>query len=307
MGYQADAVPGEGFLMYSNRVIRFEPSIRDDERSDTAVGRYLYIEAADSVWRIYPVYSLQEGVRLCPRRDWVIYTEGMGKTFQGNIERAAAMQQTYQVNVLLFDYASIASDLGMFKNFRLAMQNAASSHRQFDRLLDSVRQLRMASMWADQNITLFFHSMGNLVLQHLLQDPARLTQNSKPFIQQVILNAACVNRQGHHRWLRNLNFAEHIVIHYNRADYKLNGASFLSGNRKLGSKPRYPYHHGVRYVDFHAATGKTHNYFLDIPDRSFRRGAFIHAYYLALLHGQQPDWRQMPRSPWVGYQIPPTP
>ncbi|QLH45749.1 MAG: hypothetical protein HWD58_09070 [Bacteroidota bacterium] len=156
MGYQADAVPGEGFLMYSNRVIRFEPRIQDFMRSDTSQGRYLYIEAADSAWRIYPVYSLQEGVRLCPRRDWVIYTEGMGKTFQGNIERAAAMQQTYQVNVLLFDYASIASDLGMFKNFRLAMQNAASSHRQFDRLLDSVRQLRMASMWADQNITLFF-------------------------------------------------------------------------------------------------------------------------------------------------------
>ncbi|HAD34868.1 MAG TPA: hypothetical protein DCF44_10310 [Chitinophagaceae bacterium] len=290
------------FLMLSNRPMDFTRSHFAAERSDTNCWQYLYVVDEDSAWKIYPFYTLNEALKSLPNRDWVIYTEGMGKTFYGNLRRASAMRQTYQVNVVLFDYASMASDLGIIQNFRMSMRNAAQGYAAYFRMMDTIRMRR--ATFKEQTLSLFFHSMGNLLLEVLVQSGLTQKWNAEPFIDNLILNAPCTNRKGHHRWLNRIQWAKRKWVHYNRADTKLNGAALLSGNRKLGSKPKYPFDRSTYYIDFNRACERTHNYFLDIPERSFRRSWLIMAYFEVLLHGKVPDMSKWQKSKVVGWEMP---
>jgi len=290
------------FLMLSNRPMDFARSHFAAERSDTNCWQYLYVVEEDSTWKVYPFYSLRDALKRMPNKDWVIYTEGMGKTFYGNLRRASAMRQTYQVNVLHFDYASMAGDLGIMQNFRMSMRNAAQGYIAYYRMLDTIRMQRPAMN--GQALSLFFHSMGNLLLEALIQSGLTQRWNAQPFIDHLILNAPCINRKKHHRWLNQVQWAKRKWVHYNREDTKLNGAALLSGNRKLGSKPKYPFESNTYYIDFNPACDRTHNYFLDIPERSFRRSGPIRAYFEAILHGKLPDVSGWPKSKIVGWEMP---
>jgi len=292
--YHAADTPPAGadtaFVMVSNRPLHPDRARFAEEDLDTTRLHYLLVQQRTPTdWDVTELPTLQACLAALPDRDWVIYSEGMGKLFTGNIERAQLMTRTYGVNVVLFDYASMRSDLGMLKNFRFSMQNSTQSARQYSQFLAEMQDLKAQGHLGRRHISIFLHSMGNLMLQEAVRQQQSSVMPSTPFADNLILNAACVPQKQHADWVAKLTLAQRVYVHYNRADYKLQAASILSGNSKLGSKPRAPFPAQVQYIDFHEAVGKTHNYFLWIPGRENPLTEPIRRHYQTVLHGEPVD------------------
>jgi len=159
------------FLMVSNRHFMTEQVQFADEQTDTTQQHILYIGRKNNFIYVYELNSLQEGIALFPKKNWVLYTEGMGKTFTGNIERATLMTKTYDVQVILFDYASINSTLGGKKNFDFSMQNALASSHQYTQFLKEISTIhQQTTLFEGVHISLFLHSMGNLMFRKMMLD-----------------------------------------------------------------------------------------------------------------------------------------
>ena len=292
------------FLMVSNRHFFEGKTVFADEETDTAQRHLLYVSKVNDVWMVEEIQSLEEGIALFPKKNWVLYTVGMGKTFTGNIERAYLMTKTYHVNVILFDYASINSTLGIKKNFDYSLRNSNISSLQYTRFLKEIETLQSTTdLFKQTSISIFLHSMGNLMFRRMMLEHSFEKARVNPFIENIIINAPCVNRKNHHRWISKIDFAKNIYINYNKADYKLNGAMLLSGNRKLGSKPKYPFAKKVNYIDFNAAVGKTHNYFLNIPSRTYVMSARVQNYFSQVLNGKEVDAKDFEKSKIVGFEM----
>lgn len=272
------------FIIVSNRIIDSLHYNFAFEYCDTSQLHYLYVGKKNNEWQVHEQPDLIKCMQLLPQRDWILYTEGMGKIFTNNLERAYLMANTYQLNVILFDYPSITTTKSMIKNFRFSMHNAISAATQWDEVLNTLYDIHTTKQFFQKNsLSLFFHSMGNLTLKEWAQHFNR--KYPQPFVNNLILNAACVNQKKHTQWLSNIYFAKNIYIHYNKADYKLKGASFLTFNRKLGTKPTFETNHNIHYINFNEEVGKTHNYFLNIPGRDFKMNEKLTHYFFDILHG----------------------
>ncbi len=273
------------FIMVSNRHIDAKKLNFADEFSDTTQTHILFVTKRDSIWHIYELETLEQACSMMPSRDWVLYAEGMGKLFTGNLQRGNLMQAMYQVNVILFDYASINSQLGLLKNFKFSLHNAEKSAHQYYHFLCEVKKIQQqTTFFKHKHLSIFLHSMGNILLKNMML-AKYFDTHQMPIVDNLILNAACINRKNHHAWLAHPEFAKRVFVHFNQADNKLFGAMLLSGNRKLGSKPIRPFATGVNYINFHAVVGKTHNYFLNIPERTFRLSPLLYNYLSTILHG----------------------
>lgn len=273
------------FILVTNRHIDALKTNFADELCDTSQSHILFVNKIDTFWQVYELETLEKACSLMPSRDWVLYTEGMGKLFTGNLQRAYLMQQMYKVNVILFDYASINSQLGLFKNFQFSLHNAEKSAYQYYVFLCEIKKIQQQTTYfKHKHLSIFLHSMGNILLKNMML-AKYYKENQLPQVDNLILNAACINRKNHHAWLAHPGFAKRVFVHFNQADNKLFGAMILSGNRKLGSKPLRPFATGVNYVNFHVAVGKTHNYFLNIPERTFRLSPILYNYFSTILHG----------------------
>lgn len=275
------------------------------EEINTSHLHYFLIQQSGKGWNLFEINNLAEGVAQMPKRDWVVYSEGMGKLFTGNIERAHLMLQTYGVNVILFDYASIHSDYSIVKNFNYSLSNSKKSYRQYANVLQEVAGMKSKGSFASYKVSVFLHSMGNLMLREIMND--KTLPEIPRFAQNLILNAACVPQRHHKEWIEKIDFAQHILVHYNKADYKLRGAQWLTGNYKLGTRPKQPQSAKVSYINFHDAVGKTHNYFLWIPGRDNPLSPSIKNHFKAALHGEQIGCNEMDSKSSIkkaGYSIP---
>ena len=276
------------FLMVSNRIFDANKKAFAEENIDTHSVHYLYISKSDTVWNVHEIKTLEEGIKRMPNKNWVLYTEGMGKIFTNNMERAYLMSNTYHVNVILFDYASINSQLSILKNYYFSYHNAVNSAKQYYHFLKNIQQLKEStSLFANKKVSIFLHSMGNLVFQKMIKNQAMASElNRIKFIDNIIFNAADVNRKNHNRWIGNIEFAKNIIINYNTSDTKLMMAMLISGNRKMGSKPLRPYARNADYTNLHKEVGNNHSYFLNIPNRTFRMNEKVKIYFEKILNGQ---------------------
>lgn len=259
-----------------------------DEFVDTCALKYLLLEKQEGKWKVYQGASLEEVMALLPaKKDLVVYAEGMGKIFTSNVERALLMSTQYQVNVIMFDYASINTTYRPSRNFRFARENAALSAAQYFALLKQLQQARQQhAPWLTGNkLSAFFHSMGNIILEQMMLHEPVSELNNFPFIDNVVINAACVPQKHHARWVEQINFANKVYIHYNRKDFQLKGAHFLTMKKQLGEKIRKPRATNAMYVNFHDLVKWKHTYFLNMPDSSFIMPAQVAGYFSSLLKG----------------------
>jgi hypothetical protein len=259
-----------------------------DEFVDTCALKYLLLQKEAGKWKVYQGSSLEEVMELLPaKRDLVVYAEGMGKIFTSNVERALLMSTQYGVNVIMFDYASINTTYRPSRNFRFARENAALSATQYFTLLKQLQQAKAQhAPWITGNrLSAFFHSMGNIILeQMMLHEPVRELNNA-PFIDNVVINAACVPQKHHARWVEQILFANKVFIHYNRKDFQLKGAHFLTMKKQLGEKIRKPLAGNATYVNFHELVKWKHSYFLNMPDSSFTMPLPVANYFSNVLKG----------------------
>lgn len=255
-----------------------------EKRCDTL--SYFLVYSKDGKWLLQEKASLSELLQALPRKNksWVMYTEGMGKLFTSDLERGMLLSGQYDVNVLLLDYPSIRSDKGNLGNYRFAKKSAANAYKDFVPVLDSIRYLREKGVMAGPGLNLFFHSMGNKVVRELVLNHKLPVLNKGVWVDNLILNAACVPQRKHKKWLDKISFARHIYVTYNPEDNTLKWARILSLHKQLGDRPRKPLSTKATYVNFNPACGESHSNFLNLPGRN-PVSARVIQYYQRLFDG----------------------
>lgn len=249
--------------------------------------RYFFVFVKNGKWQVLPVSSLSTAIQLLPNKnnDWVIYTEGMGKLFTTAMDRAFQMNLQYKVNVILLDYPSISSKYKRTRNYYFAKKHAEMAYEDFSPVLDSIKSLRQAQKMGNGKLNLFFHSMGNIVLEKLVKEHKIAAINNSKWVDNLILNAACVPQRNHKTWLDKINFSKRTYVLYNPNDYTLSGAYFMSKRQQLGMRVNYPLSKQAQYFNFETIVGNHHSNFLNLRGYPPQPKAAIH-FYNILLHGQ---------------------
>jgi hypothetical protein len=273
-------------IVASNRVrdastFRYLPEERDPRHI-----KYFVVYSGNGKWNVQPVSSLKQAVSLMPdkNKDWVVYTEGMGKFFTSDVDRGMSMTAQYGVNVIMFDYPSLTAHRKQTGNYFFAMKNATIAYKDFVPVLDTIQMMQNNHQLGTEGVNLFFHSMGNIVMQQIIKRGKLPQINETQWVNNLILNAACIPQRGHKKLLDQIKFAKNIYINYNPGDYTLAGAYFMSKRYQLGKQVRKPLSKKATYINFEIIAGKGHSNFLnltgrnEIPDAAFQ-------YYNTILHG----------------------
>ena len=248
--------------------------------------RWFLMYASGGRWHTHEVGSLSEAKSYLPstNKDWVVYTEGMGKIFTSDADRGMRMAGQYGINVLLMDYPSIRTDKGAMANYYFAKGNAIAAYKDFLPVLDSVRILRQADQMGSGRLSLFFHSMGNKVMKEIMQHSSAMKLNQGVWVDNIILNAPCVAMRGHRKWVEQIAFARRIYVHYNPEDMTLKWARIMSLHKQLGDKMRRPVSDAAVYINFNSLCDVSHSNFLGLYGRGLPPQASIQ-HYDQVLHG----------------------
>ena len=256
-------------VLVSSRVFDYGELKFAREASDPSGALHYFLAfIKEGKWYVKPYNSLAEILgRQEHGNNLVVYTEGYGKNFPAGLFRAFAMNAQYRVNVLYLDYPSINSSKRRLGNWRFVLQEANKAGADFVPVLDSLYGYPLREYYFPK-ITLFYHSMGNLALKNMLQNDLFPYFSGHVWVDNLVLNAACVPAKGYADWLGKANFARHIIVHYNPDDRTLKGAQLVSGNRKIGTRPGKKMPERTVCINFNGFAGKGHNYFLDLPYRA---------------------------------------
>lgn len=246
--------------------------------------KYFFIYTSGGTWHVLQVASLQKATSYLPdkNRNWVVYTEGMGKLFTTDVYRAITMAGQYRVNVVMLDYPSITTTKGRLGNYYFALRNAKSAYKDLLPILVTIKQMHLQHQLGNGKLSLFFHSMGNNVITETIFNNKLSVLNDVKWVDNLILNAPCVPETDHTDWLKQIKFAKHIYIHYNPEDHVLKGAHLVSFHKQLGEKIEYPVYPGAHYINFNTLCGEGHSNFLSLIGYQPMRKAAIRHYNLLL-------------------------
>jgi hypothetical protein len=303
--------PGDtAIVVASNRIpdtanLRFMSMLRDGKQV-----RYFFVYTSGGKWHVKKTRDLYAAIRLMPdrNRDWVVYTEGMGKVFPTDLDRGFNMTGLYDVNVIMLDYPSITK-AKRISNYFFANKMAHLCYQDFVPVLDTIRKINLHGDLGKGRLTLFFHSMGNIMMRQIVKKGMLPGINKEVWVNNIILNAPCVPRRNHKKWVDKIAFAERIYIHYNPKDYTLGGAYLLSKKIPLGKNLKRPISGKAVYINFHPIAGMGHSNFLSIKGREpIKKSCFDH--YYPLLHGDEvlmgdPTYYRKSSYRGIGYDLVP--
>jgi hypothetical protein len=127
--------PDTAIIVVSNRATQDDKLRFMSEERDGKQLRYYYVYVRNGTWHVLPVQALKDAIQLMPERNrnWVVYTEGMGKLFTTDIYRGLSLAGQYGVNVILLDYPSITTTKSLMGNYFFAMRGLLT--RTFSRYL----------------------------------------------------------------------------------------------------------------------------------------------------------------------------
>lgn len=272
--------------VFDYRVLRFA---KEESESNGSL-HYFLAFMMQGKWSIKPCNNLPALLQHLNRdQGLVVYTEGYGKHFISGLFRAFAMRAQYKVNVLYLDYPSINRDKRKLGNWRFVLKEANKAGTDFAPVLDSLYQYQLSKNYFP-TVTLFYHSMGNLALKRMLQEDLFSGFNNSVWVDNLVLNAACVPAKNYEQWLGKAKFARNILIHYNPEDKTLKGAQLISGNRKIGVRPGREMPDNTVCVNFNRFVGDGHSYFLNLPYRAPLDKQVAH-YMKEVLHGRMTNVR----------------
>lgn len=269
---------------YTNDTLRY----LSENRSPKGL-LYFFTFIRDGIWYVMPTPTLEDAINYMPdkNRDWVAYTEGMGKLFTTDLYRGFSMSGQYGVNVIMFDYPSITTTKKSIGNYFFAIGNARHAYQYFAPAVTQIKQLRDAGKMGKGRLTLFYHSMGNHAIRGMVKHQKIETINDTTWVDNVVLNAPCVQRRGHKRWINKIMFARSIYINYNNNDFTLGGAYLMSKKLQLGHRPirNISRRNNITYINFNMLCGQGHSNFLTLSGVQTCKPGCI-AYYNTILHGK---------------------
>jgi len=275
------------FMVASNRAIQFsKPRFMSEDRGENHLN-YFLVFLRNGQWNVWHT-SFKTAMLAMQRnnrdRDWVVYTEGFGKIFTTGIYRGISMASQYKVNVLYLDYPSYNTSKKLMGNYYFALDNARQSGEDFAPVFDTLKRYRQAGKMGDGKLTLFFHSMGNNMIREMVRNDKIGSINKEQWVDNLVLNSACVPQKNHAQWVDQINFANRIYINYNPKDATLSGANFMSLKKQLGQRQYSGQSAKAIYVNFNSLCNRNHSNFLTLLAHKPTAPAAI-AYYDILFHG----------------------
>lgn len=278
-------------LVASSRMVNDKDPVRFvGEERDCGGLHYYFVYARKGIWHVCPVKNITDGLQYMPARnnDWVVYADGFGKIFTSGVDRGMRMAAQQEMNVLYLDYPSYNSSKKLLGNYKFAIGNARCAYNDFVPVLDSVIRLRKEGKMGSGRLSLFFHSMGNIILRETIRNGRLPELNNTVWVDNLILNAPCVPQKHHKGWLDKIAFAKRIYVHYNPKDHVLKGAHLVSFTRQLGEKLRRPLSTHAAYINFHTVADDNHSNFLVLLQHPVPPKASME-YYHRVLHGAAVD------------------
>ncbi len=273
------------FIVASNRETKFGETRFMSEERGTDHLNYFLVFLKSGQWNVWHT-SLKTAVTAMNQngRDWVVYTEGFGKIFTTGIYRGFTMTMQYGVNVIYLDYPSFNTRKKIMGNYFFALDNAKQSGDDFAPVFDTLKTYREAGKMGGGNLTLFFHSMGNNMIREMVRNNRIKNINSGKWVNNLVLNSACVPQKHHKEWVDRIHFADRIYINYNPKDATLSGANFMSLKKQLGQEQKASRSTQAIYVNFDDLCNHNHSNFMQMVARKPIMPAAI-AYYATLFHG----------------------
>jgi hypothetical protein len=258
----------------------------DYDYDTTGSLKYFAVYVKGKSWTAVPYPNLEKLLDLKTEfRDFVVFTEGLGKTFTSGIDRATRLMRIYDIDELFFDWPTQRPYMRSGKNIKTTYLVSEKVARPYARFLEEFQSYKMAHAAKFKVTTLFFHSMGNLILMYDLKYD--LFKNIKPgVVDNVLLNAACVPQKKHGKWLGKLTVSKNAFVTINKRDRNLNGAKVIFLKHQLGEKAKKPHVGGVHYVSFSKVLHKEHNYYLIRP--LLAEKPFLQKFYADIFSGTMP-------------------
>lgn len=258
----------------------------DYDYDTTGSLNYFAVYFQGNRWTAVPYSNLETLLDLKTEfNNFVVFTEGLGKTFTSGIDRATRLKRIYDIDELFFDWPTQRPYMKSGKNFRTTYRISRDVAKPYARFLEEFQSYKETHYSKFKITTLMFHSMGNLVLMYDLKND--LFKNIKPgLVDHVILNAACVPQRKHAKWLSKLSFSKQIFVTINKRDRNLNGARLALFCHILGEKVKKPLAPGVHYVSFSKVLEREHNYYLIRP--LLEQKPYLKTFYADIFAGKMP-------------------
>ena len=231
---------------------------------------------------LVPIKSMDEtSDSLFLHRDFLVYVDGHGKTFDQVVERGFELTGRFRINMVLFDWPTDYLALRktaynayeVAPNFVIAMNQFSQWHKKY---------------YPYTSVSAVFHSMGNRVLESITSKNL-LKYMPDDLFTNLILNAAAVKRGNHKVWLEKLAIQKRIYITINQNDRTLYGAKLLRLSNQLGLGNKHKTADNAKYVDFTQVASNEHNLFLEKSEAGKNNG-FIYSFYDQAFHGKEVDF-----------------
>ena len=143
-----------------------------------------------------------------PYKDWAVWVHGDGQSFLLSMKRAIEIQHLHKVNLLVFSWPTQAPDKGPIGNHKNSRKNAELTVSSLQELLIALQDYRSmpGNMMEENNLSIFFHSLANLLLQQAVEQGA-LNGISVDLFDNLILNAPAVESENHYLWVEKSFFS----------------------------------------------------------------------------------------------------
>jgi len=258
----------------------------DYDYDTTGTLKYFAVYFKGNNWTAVPYPTLEKLLELKESfKDFVVFTEGLGKTFTSGVDRGTKLMRIYNIDELFFDWPTQRPYMKRGKNIKTTYLVSAKVAKPYAVFLEEFQNYKNTHASKFKTTTLFFHSMGNLILMYDLK--SELFKNIKPGLaDNVLLNAACVPQHKHAEWLSKLSFSKNIFVTVNKKDRNLNGARLIFFRHQLGQKVKQPLCPNVHYINFSKVLHKEHNYYL--IRTLLAQKPFLKQFYADMFKGKMP-------------------
>ncbi|MBN1143657.1 MAG: alpha/beta hydrolase [Bacteroidales bacterium] len=278
-------------MIISTRQFKPEKGYELKKGLDPQYQRFYFIAGTlgDTAY-VEPMTGLDEtNKRLPADRDFLVYVDGHGKTFQQVLERGFHVSERFAVNMVVFDWPT---DNMALKKTAYAASEVAPNFVKAMRELGNFRH----EQYPSSSVSAMFHSMGNQVLRNVAKT-SLISYMPKELFSNLILNAAAVNQHHHRKWLEKLNIQERIYVTINDDDFTLHGAMILRAAKQLGLGYRGNTAINANYVNFSDVATREHNLFLG-KSATEKNNPYIYLFFEQAFHGREVNFSES-----TGFQI----
>lgn len=269
-------------LIVTNRPFISEPNKGEFFPNDIAEFRnvtYIVASCNGTEWNFHIVPDFEEGMQEIDNgRDILLFTDGHGKSLPMVLSRAFQVQERYNVSLILFDWPSRNS------NFNVSLARVRYCSDNFFNLLVHMKEYKETKMKEYQKFSILLHSLGNYFLTYLVVNGNHQYLNEK-FVDNIIMNAPAIKSKRHGEVISRIAFHDRIYITWNKKDFVLKGAGFITAQRMLGNTIIDPAS-DIQYIDFTSVAEKEHTNFAGYHSFEYDNPGVFYFYNTAF-HGDE--------------------